>query len=100
MIRKLDEILRGSNRENRSDPMEDSRQANDGFGTHPHAEAPPRSRSGFESNDMERTRAALWSAEADVTSGACLPTGPHVRSVPDLTTVHMILQCTPHCLSH
>ena len=29
MMRKLDDILSGSNRENRPAPMEDSRQAND-----------------------------------------------------------------------
>ena len=34
MMRKLDEILSGSNRENRHAPMEDSRQATDGPGAH------------------------------------------------------------------
>ena len=32
MMRKLDEILNGSNREERSDPWERSRQSNDGGG--------------------------------------------------------------------
>ena len=41
---KLDEILRGSNRENLSGPMEDSRQATDGSGNHNHADVQPRSR--------------------------------------------------------
>ena len=49
-MRKLDEILRGSNQENRSDPIEDSRKETDGSGTHSHAEAPPRSRTSFEPN--------------------------------------------------
>ena len=98
MMRKLDEILRGSNRENREnrcEPMEDSRQATDGSGTHSHAEAPPRSRTSFEPNHRERPRAAAsvagWTnpttPEADATSRARLPTGPQFRSVPDLTIV-------------
>ena len=44
MMRKLDEILRGSNRKNCSNLMENSRQATDGSGTHCDAEALPRSR--------------------------------------------------------
>ena len=95
MMRKLDEILRGSNRENRSNLMENSRQAADGSGTHSDAETLPRSRTSFEPNHRERPRAAPSSAgwtnpitpEADATSGARLSTGPHVRSVPDFTTI-------------
>ena len=90
-MRKLDEILRGSNRENRSNPMEDSRKETDGSGTHSHAEAPPRSRTKFEPNHRAAPSRAGWtnliSPEANATSGARLPTGPHVRSVPDLITV-------------
>ena len=94
MMRKLGEILKDSN-QNRCCPMEDSRQATNGSGTHRHAEAPPRSSTSFEVNHRERSRAALSSAgwtnptmpEADATSGARLPTGPQFRSVPDLTTV-------------
>ena len=75
--------------------MEDSCRVTDGSGTHSYAEAPPRSRTSFEPNHRERPRAAPsragWtnpiSPEADTTSGARLPTGPHVRSVPDLTNV-------------
>ena len=89
MICKLDEILKRTNL-NRRRPMEDSRQATDGSGTHRHAEAPSRSRSSFEPNYRERPRAAPsrvgWRipimSEADATSGARLPTGPQVRSVP------------------
>ena len=58
MMRKLDEILRGSNQENRSGSVEDSRLATDGFGTHRHAEAPLRLRTSFESNHRERLKAA------------------------------------------
>ena len=95
MMRKLDEILKGSNQENRCVPMEDSRQATDGSGAHRHVEAPPRLGSSFEPNYRERPRAAPsrggWGnptmPEADATSGARLPTGSQVRSVPDLTTV-------------
>ena len=86
---------RNSNRENRSGPMEDSRQATERSGAHSHAEAPPRSRTSYEPNHKERRTAgpsrAGWTStitpEADATSGARLPTGPHVISVPDFTTV-------------
>ena len=47
MMRKLDEILKGSIQENRCGRMEDSRYATNGSGTHPHAEAPPRSKNEF-----------------------------------------------------
>ena len=95
MMRKLDETLRGSNGENRSNLMENSRQATDGSGTHCNAEALPRSRMSFEPNHRERPRAAPSSAgwtnpitpEADATSGARLSTGPHVRSVPVFSTI-------------
>ena len=53
MMRKLDEILKGSNQESRCGPMEDSRQATDGSGTHRHAEAPPGSRTSFKPNHRE-----------------------------------------------
>ena len=58
MMRKIDEILRGSNQENRSGSMEDSRLATDGSGTHRHAEAPLRLRTMFEPNHRERLKAA------------------------------------------
>ena len=94
MMRRLDEILSDSNRENCPGPMEDSRQATDGSGAHSHAEAQPRSRMSFESNHRERPRAASSRAgwtnpappEADSTLGARLPIVQQVRSVPDLTT--------------
>ena len=44
VMRKFDEILSGSNRENRPAPMEDSREATDGSGAHIYAEVQPRSR--------------------------------------------------------
>ena len=95
MMRKLDEILNGSNREKRPSPREESRQATDGDGSHSYAGAQPRSRTNFESNHRERPRAAPsrpgWMSpvppEADATSDTRLPTVPQVRSVPDLTTI-------------
>ena len=95
MIRKLDEILSGSNEENLPTPMEDSRQATDGSGSHSYAGAKPRSITSFESNHRESPKAAPSGEgltnpdkpEADATSGAHLSTRPQVRSVPDLTTV-------------
>ena len=87
MMRKLDGILKGNNQENRCCPMEDSRQATNGPGTHCHGEASLRSRTSFGPSHRERPRAApsmAWTnptmPEADATSVACLPTGPQVRS--------------------
>ena len=48
MMRKLDEILNGSNGENRPAPTEASRQATGGSGTHSCAGAQPRSKTNFE----------------------------------------------------
>ena len=59
MMRKLDEILNGSNREERSIPRERSRQANDGDGTRSYARAQQSSRTNYESRNRERPRAAL-----------------------------------------
>ena len=103
LMRKLDEILRGSNQENFCGPMEDSHQKTDESGTHRHAEAPPISRMSFEPNHREGPRAAPLRAgwtntitpEVDATSGPRLPTGPQVRSVPS----HMTLRCMLQCLS-
>ena len=50
MMRKLDEILKGSNREKRPATREDLRQATDGDGARSYAGAQPRSRTKFESN--------------------------------------------------
>ena len=47
MMRKLDEILNGSNREERPTPREDSRQATDEDGAHSYAVAQPESRTKF-----------------------------------------------------
>ena len=87
MKRKVDEILLGSYRESRSGPMENTRQATDGSGTHRFAEAPPRSTTSFEPKHRKRpsaaTSIACWTTlitpNADATSGARLPTGPDVR---------------------
>ena len=95
MMRKLDEILSGSNREERSNPRESSRQANDGDGTGNYAGAQQNSRANYESRNRERSRAAPsrpgWTnsvpPETDATPETRLPTVPQVRSVPDLTTV-------------
>ena len=54
MMRKLDEILNGSNREERSNPRERSRQANDGDGAGSYAGAKQNSRANYESRNRER----------------------------------------------
>ena len=54
MMRKLDEILNGSNREERSNPRERSRQANDGDGTGSYARAQQSSGTSYESRNRER----------------------------------------------
>ena len=95
MMRKLDEILNGSNRGEHSAPRERSRQANDGDGVRSYAEAQQSSRTNYESKHKERPRAAPsrpgWTnpvaPEADATPETSLPTVPQVRSVPDLTKV-------------
>ena len=58
MMRKLDEILNRSNREERSNPRERSRQANDGDGVGSYAGAEQSSRTNYESRNRERPRAA------------------------------------------
>ena len=58
MMRKLDEILNGSNLEKRPSPRKHSRQAIDGDGDRSYAGAQPRPRTIFESNLKERPRAA------------------------------------------
>ena len=95
MMRKLDEILNGSNREERSAPRERSRQANDGDAARSYARAQQSSRTKYESKQRGRPRAAPsrpgWTKsvppEADATPETRFPTVPQVRSVPDLTTV-------------
>ena len=97
MMGKLDEILSGSNRENRPAPMKDSRRATEESGTHNCAGAHPRSRMNFEPDHRERPRTVPSSSgltdptppETDAPPGARLPTMPQVRSVPDLTTVSL-----------
>ena len=95
MMRKLDEILNGRNREERSAPGERSRRANDGDGARSYAGAQQRSRTSYESKHRERLRAATskpgWTnqvpPEADATPETRLPTVPQVRSLPNLTAV-------------
>ena len=95
MMRRLDEILSGGNREKRSAPRERSRKANDGDGARSFAGAQQSSRTNYESKHRERPRAASsrlgWTnpvpSEAEYTPETRLPTVPPVRSVPDLTTV-------------
>ena len=95
MMRKLDELSNGSNREERSAPRERSRQANDGNGASSYAGAQQSSRTNYESKHRERPRAAPsrpgWTnpfpPEVDATPETRLPTVPQVRSVPGLTTV-------------
>ena len=95
MMRKLDEILNGGNREERSNPRERSRQANDGDGAGSYAGAQQNSKANYETRNRERPRAASSSPgwtnpvppETDATPETRLPTVPRVRSVPDLTTV-------------
>ena len=94
-MRKLDAILNGSNWQERSNPRERSRHANDGNGTGSNARAQQSSRMNYEPRNKERPRAAPsrpgWTnpvpAEADATPETRLPTVPQVSSVPDLTTV-------------
>ena len=86
MMRKLEETLNGSNRQERSAPREHSRQANDGDGAHSYAGAQQSSRTNHESKQRPG-----WTdpvpPEADATPDTRLPTVPQVRSVPDLTRV-------------
>ena len=104
MVRKLDEILSSSNRENRHAPTEDSRQATDEDGARSYGGAQPRSRTSFEYNHRERPRAAPSRPgrtnpappEQEATSGAQSPTMPQVRSMPYLTSVS---QDTTMCAS-
>ena len=93
MMRKLDEILKGSIREERSAPRERSRQANDGDRACSYAGAQQSLRKNYESKHRERPRAAPsrpgWTnpvpPEGGVTPETRLPTVSQVRSVPDLT---------------
>ena len=54
MMRKLDEILNGSSREERFNPRERSRQANDGDGAGNYAGDQQNSRANYESRNRER----------------------------------------------
>ena len=95
MMRKLDAVLNGSNWEERSNPRERSRHANDGDGTGSYARAQQSSRTNYEPGNRERPRAAPsrpgWTKpvppEADATPETRLPTVPQVSSMPDRTTV-------------
>ena len=58
IMRKLDEILNVSSREERSNPRERSRQANDGDGAGNYAGTQQSSRANYESRNRERPRAA------------------------------------------
>ena len=95
MMRKLDAILNGSNWQERSNPRDCSRHANDGDGTGSNVRAQQSSRTNYEPRNKERPRAAPsrpdWTnpvpPEADATPEIRLPTVPQVSSVPDLTTV-------------
>ena len=88
-------ILNGSNWQERSNPRERSRHANDGDGTGSNTRAQQNSRTNYESRNKERPRAALsrpgWTnpvpPEADATPETSLPTVPQVSSVPDPTRV-------------
>ena len=95
MMRKLDEILNGSSREERSSPRDRTGQANEGDEARSHAGAHQSLRSNYESRNRERPRAAPlrpgWTnpvpPEAEVAPETRSPTMPQVSSVPDLTTV-------------
>ena len=54
MMRKLDVILNRSSREERSNPRERSRQANDGYGAGNYAGAQQNSRANYEARNRER----------------------------------------------
>ena len=58
MMRKLDAILNGNNWEERSNPRERSRHANDGDGTGSYARAQQISRTNYKPRNSERPRAA------------------------------------------
>ena len=73
MMRKLDEFVR-SNRESRSGPVENLRQPTDRFRAPRDTKAPPNSRTSFESNPRERSRAAPSSA------GWADPISPKVKA--------------------
>ena len=79
-MRKLDEILNGSNREERSNPRERSHQANDGDGAGNYAGVQQNSRANYEYRNREPPR-------THATPETRLPTVPQVRLVPDLTMV-------------
>ena len=95
MMRRLDEILNGGNREERCAPRQRSRQANGGDGACSYAGAQQSSRTSYDSKHRERPREAQSRPgctnpvppEAEATPKTRLPTVPQVRSVPDLTTV-------------
>ena len=95
MMRKLDAILNGSNWQERSNPRERSRHANDGDGTGSNARAQQGSRTNYEPRNKERPGAVPsrpgWTnpvpPEADATPETRLPTVPQFSLVPDLTTV-------------
>ena len=107
MMRKVDEILNGSNRENCLAPMEYSRQTTDGSRSHSWAGAQPRSRLSFESNHRERPRAAL--SRAGWTNPARQKWMPHRGHVyrrcrksyqcQIWLPPRMIRRCTLQCLS-
>ena len=95
MMRKLDEILNGGNREERSTPRERSHQANDGDRARGHAAAQPSSRSnliiGSDPGQPHRGQVGQTRLRRKrippPPPETRLPTVPQVRSVPDLTTV-------------
>ena len=95
MMRKLDAILNGNSLQERSNPRQRSRHANDGDGTGSSGRAQQSSKTNYEPRNKERPRAAPsrpgWTnpvpPEADATPETRLPTVPQVSSVPDLTTV-------------
>ena len=95
MMRKLDEIFNGSNWQERSNPRERARHANDGDGTCSYARAQQSLRTNYEPRNTERPRPPPsrpgWPnpvpPEAGATPETRLPTVQQVCSVPDLTTV-------------
>ena len=107
MMRKLDELLSSSNQKIRSGPRMNLRQTTSGFRA-PDIQRLPGDReqvlSLLKGTPGADPSGAGWMdpipPEAEALSGARLPTVPHVRLVPDLTTFHMVLPCTDQCLSH
>ena len=89
MLRKLDKILNGINREKRPSPREDLHQATDGDGASSYAGTQPRGQEQILSLIIGRDSGQPRRGRVGRTQSLRrrMPTMPQVRSVPDLNTV-------------